>query len=321
MPIKENIDDTFLKDNIAAYDAVAKSLLSRKIFLARILKRCVREFADCTIDDIMEKYIEDKVEVGKVPIAPDKTNAVKKIDGDNVEYKTLTEGETTFDIRFTAYAPTTGEPIKLIINIEAQRKVKPGYSLIKRAIFHGSRLMSSEYNVEFVEPNFDDIKKVISIWICFASPKKDISSIMEYSFAEKSVVENIPLAREDFDLIQVSMVYVGKDSALIEDELLKLLHLVFRAKLNAAEKKDKLKTDYGIEMDNEALKEVNVMCNLGEGLVEETWEEAREETWKEAKAEMTANMLRENASLDFISRVTSLPVDQITAIGKMRGLL
>ena len=140
MPQKETIDDTFLKDNIATYDAVAKSLLSRKIFLARILKRCVREFADSTVEDIMYKYIEDKVEVGKVPIAPDKTNAVKKIDGDNIEYKTLTEGETTFDIRFTAYAPTTNEPIKLIINIEAQRKVKPGYSLIKRAIFHGSRL-------------------------------------------------------------------------------------------------------------------------------------------------------------------------------------
>ena len=64
-------------------------------------------------------------------------------------------------------------------------------------------------------------------------------------------------------------------------ELLKLLHLVFRAKLNAAEKKDRLKSDYGIEMDNEALKEVNVMCNLGEGLVEETWVEATEKNTKE----------------------------------------
>ena len=46
-----------------------------------------------------------------------------------------------------------------------------------------------------------------------------------------------------------------------------------------------------------------------------------EETWKEAKAEMTANMLKEKISYDVISRITSLPVDQITAIGKMRGLL
>jgi len=46
------------------------------------------------------------------------------------------------------------------------------------------------------------------------------------------------------------MVYVGKDPVLIEDELLKLFHLVFWAKLNATEKKDRLNTDYGIEMDN-----------------------------------------------------------------------
>ena len=133
MPEKETIDDTFLKDNIAAYDAVAKSLLSRKIFLARILKRCVREFADCTIDDIMEKYIEDKVEVGTVPIAPDKTNAVKKIDGDNIEYKTLTEGETTFDIRFTAYAPTTNEPIKLITQTSHMKNISRSLCSNKQA--------------------------------------------------------------------------------------------------------------------------------------------------------------------------------------------
>ena len=271
---KDSVDDTFLKKNIAAYDATAKSLLSRKIFLARILKRVVHEFNDCSIDDIAEKYIENKIEVGIVPLSPDRTNAVKKIVGDNTEYKTLTEGETTFDIRFTAYAPTTNEPIKLIINIEAQRRGKPGYALIKRAIFHCSRLMSSEYNVEFVEPDFDNIKKVISVWICLSSPKRGTSSIMEYNFCENAVVGNIPLARENFDLMQVVMVYVGHDDSSIEDDLLKLLHLVFRAKIDAAKKKQRLNDEFGIKLDNEMLKEVNIMCNLGEGLVEETWDEA-----------------------------------------------
>ena len=128
-------------------------------------------------------------------------------------------------------------------------------------------------NVEFVEPNFDDIKKVISIWICMGSPNVKDSGITDYSFGEKPTIGDIRNTKENYDLMQIIMVYIGKDPALIEDELLKLLHLIFRAKLNAAEKKDKLKTDYGIEMDNEALKEVNVMCNLGEGLVEETREE------------------------------------------------
>ena len=197
--------------------------------------------------------------------------------------------------------------------------------------------MSSEYNVEFTEPNFDDIKKVISIWICMSSPNGKDSGIAEYNFNEQTTIDSIKQNKADFDLMQIVIVYIGKDPSLIEDELLKLLHLVFRAKLNAAEKKDKLRTDYGIEMDNEALKEVNVMCNLGEGLVEETWEEAWEEAWEKAwkkawkKAtqeatekntiELAANMLRENASADFISRVTSLPVERIVEIGKMHGLL
>ena len=173
--------------------------------------------------------------------------------------------------------------------------------------------MSSEYNVEFVEPNFDDIKKVIIIWICMGSPNVTDSGITDYSFAENPTIGDIRNTKENYDLMQIVMVYIGKDPELIEDELLKLLYLVFRAKLNAAEKKDRLKTDYGIEMDNEALKEVNVMCNLGEGL----YEEAKEEN----TIELTANMLKEKISADIISRITSLPIDRIAEIGKMRGLL
>ena len=46
-----------------------------------------------------------------------------------------------------------------------------------------------------------------------------------------------------------------------------------------------------------------------------------EETREEITVEIAANMLKENAPMDFISRVTSLPVDRIAEIGKMRGLL
>lgn len=59
------------------------------------------------------------------------------------------------------------------------------------------------------------------------------------------------------------------------------------------------------------------MCNLSEGIYEEAWNKA----WDTSKAEMTANMLKENAPMDFISLVTDLPIDKITEIGKLRGLL
>ncbi|MBP3723726.1 MAG: hypothetical protein J6I62_10820, partial [Selenomonadaceae bacterium] len=148
---------------------------------------------------------------------------------------------------------------------------------------------------------FDDIKKVISIWICMGSPNVKDSGIAEYNFNEQTTIDSIKQDKSNYDLMQIVMVYIGKDPALIEDELLKLLHLVFRAKLNAAEKKDRLKTDYGIEMDNEALKEVNVMCNLGEGLVEETREEMREEmTLSHLKSLMEAMGISLEKAMDIL---------------------
>ena len=272
------IEGLFLDDDNATYDAVAKKFLSHRIFLAWILKHCVGEFKNCPIDDIVSKYIEGKPEVGNVPVNPDLTNAPRKIAGDNTEYKTVTEGMTVFDIRFVAYAPTTGEPIKLIVNIEAQKKHNPGYSLIKRAIFHGCRLISSQYGVEFEEPGFDGIKKVVSIWLCMTSPAKKESGITEYSFSEKHLVGQILNEEQEYDLIQSVMVYIGSSAESIENELLKMLHLIFRAKLKAAEKTERLKSDFDVTLDNSMAKELNIMCNLSEGIAEAAMVESEERT-------------------------------------------
>ena len=215
---------------------------------------------------------------------PDLTNAPRRIAGDNTEYKTLTEGMTVFDIRFIAYAPTTGEPIKLIVNIEAQKKHNPGYSLIRRATFHGCRLISSQYGVEFEEPDFDSIKKVVSIWLCMTSPAHEDSGITEYSFMEKNLVGKINNEEQEYDLIQTVMVYIGSSAENIENELLKLLHLIFRARMKAAEKAEQLKSDFDVILDNSMAKELNIMCNLSEGIAEE----AREE----GKIEMVLNYIR-----------------------------
>ena len=277
----DTIEGLFMDNGNAAYDATAKKFLSHRIFLAWILRHCVSEFKDCPVEDIASKYIGGKPEVGTVPVNPDLTNAPRKIIGDNTEYKTLTEGMTVFDIRFVAYAPSTGEPIKLIVNIEAQKKHNPGYSLIKRAIFHGCRLISSQYGVEFEEPDFDGIKKVVSIWLCMTSPAHEESGITEYSFLEKKLVGQIDKEEQEYDLIQAVMVYIGSSAENIENELLKMLHLIFRARLRAAEKTERLKAEFDIELDNSMAKELNIMCNLSEGIAEEAREEGRKAALEE----------------------------------------
>ena len=67
-------------------------------------------------------------------MAPDETNQAPRIAQTGVEDKTLTEGTITYDIRFNALAPVSGELIGLIINLEAQNKYDPGYPLTKRGI-------------------------------------------------------------------------------------------------------------------------------------------------------------------------------------------
>ena len=97
-----------MKGDKATYDVAAKEFLSNKSILAWLLKYCVSEFKNYGITEIAEKYIGNDIEVGIIPIKPDKTNAVKKILPEGTEYRTVTDGTTVFDIRFSAYAPDDG---------------------------------------------------------------------------------------------------------------------------------------------------------------------------------------------------------------------
>ena len=119
----------------AQYDAACKRLLAYKQFLARIMQRCVVEFKDCTIDDIVNKYIEGEPLVAQIGVHPNTSNA-DLITGMNTEDKSLNEGLVTYDIMFYALAPKDGSLIKLIINVEAQNDTSPGYPLTKRALYY-----------------------------------------------------------------------------------------------------------------------------------------------------------------------------------------
>lgn len=126
----------------AKYDAEVKKILSDKNVLAWILKQSAEEFKDLTIEKIMD-CIEGEPEVANVPVYPGRKP--EKITGMNTEDSVPNEGVVTYDIRFSAFAPggTGKERIKLIINIEAQKKYYPGYDLVTRCIFYMARQLSA----------------------------------------------------------------------------------------------------------------------------------------------------------------------------------
>ena len=178
---RETVDGVLMDNDNASYDKAAKRFLSMKMLLAWILKYLVAEFRDCSIKDIAEKYIEGDptLTIGTIPVDADLTNAArntakkkaKNIKGSRNEDASTTEGTAIFDILFRAIVPATGETIALIINIEPQRTVYTGYSLVRRGIYYACRMISSQKEVEFTGDDYNNIKKVYTIWLVMDAPK------------------------------------------------------------------------------------------------------------------------------------------------------
>ena len=104
----------------AAYDAACKRLLANKIILAWIMKSCLEEYKTYSIHEIAEKYIEGVPQIAEATVNPDEKtcNCGEQIQGVKNEDSTIQEGTITYDIRFLAIVPGTGETIRLMINVD-----------------------------------------------------------------------------------------------------------------------------------------------------------------------------------------------------------
>ena len=192
--------ENFLDERNAAYDSLAKRFLARKSILAHILKHTVEEFADCSLEDIEKKYIEGEptATINTVPL--DDTLDIK---GKHTESNSPLEGLVTFDIIFDALAPTTREPIKLIINIEPQKTTTSiDYKLMKRAVYYVARLISSQKEKEFHGDDYNGLKKVYSIWITMDVQNYRADSIQQYSLTEKVFHGSFHDDLKNYDLLK-----------------------------------------------------------------------------------------------------------------------
>lgn len=252
----------------AALDAACKRLLANKVILAWIMKSCMDEYRDYPVDEIAEKYIEGMPQIGQVAVHPDETNLsdAELIHGMSTEDVTLTEGKVTYDIRFLAVTPKSGELIRLIINIETQNDFYPGYPLIKRGIYYCSRMISAQYGTEFTDSHYENIKKVYSVWICINPPTSRENTITEYSIHEKNLVGNVTEKAENYDLMTAIMICLGNPDDGNYEGILKLLEVLLSSDRKPEEKKQILRDDFGIKMTKSLESEVWNMCNISEGV-------------------------------------------------------
>ena len=196
---------------------------------------------------------------------------VTKVQGMGNEDISQNEGTVYYDVRFNAIAPYTGEygNIRLIINAEAQNRFKPKYPLTKRAVYYGSRLISAQHGTVFTKSDYQKLRKVYSIWICVNPAKRFRNTITRYSLKPEAIIGNAVEAPENYDLINIVMVCLGKMEEWNDNNLIKFLGVLFQNELSAREKKDILERDFNIPMTETFESEVDDMRNLSQGVAEE----------------------------------------------------
>ena len=203
---------------------------------------------------------------------------VTKVQGMGNEDISQNEGTVYYDVRFNAIAPSTEEHenIRLIINAEAQNRFKLKYPLTKRAVYYGSRLISAQNGTVFTKSDYQKLRKVYSIWICVNPAKKFRNTITRYSLKPETIIGNAVEAPENYDLINIVMVCLGKMEEWNDNNLIKFLGVLFQNELSAREKKDILERDFNIPMTETFESEVDDMCNLSQGVAEEAMQKGIE---------------------------------------------
>ena len=162
--------------------------------------------------------------------------------------------------------PGKGERIRLIINVEAQKDYYPGYQIPTRGVFYCARMISSQMGTEFVNAEYDDIKKVYSIWICMNVPGKIGNAIAEYRMEKRDIIPGFPDIKSAYD--KLSVIVIGLcDREKSSNELTGMLNVLLSLDIAAQDKKKQLAEKYDMKMEDGLGKEVDLMCDLS-GYVE-----------------------------------------------------
>lgn len=295
----------------AQYDEYAKQLIAQKLILAYILVQTIDEFKGMQPEDIVSR-IEGEPLIGVVPVEPGMTNtsynasSEDQLIGLNTENSEINEGMIRFDIIF--YVRMKDGLAQVIINIEIQKDEPTQYFLLNRAIFYVSRMVSSQKGRDFIHQNYNDMKRVFSIWLCMNMPSNSMSYV---HLTKEDILEHYNW-NGHLDLLNIVLLGIGRELPPQEEqyELHRLIGTLLSAELTVTQKLAIIETEYHIPLSVELEEGVNDMCNLGEGIEER----AIEKTKKEVILEIILEMYQNGCSPELISTVTKKDISEIEEI-------
>ena len=310
--------DTEIKNAVSAadkdvqYDEKAKRLLGNKIILAHILVKTVDEFKGMNPKDVVS-YIEGEPFISVVPVELGLTNAEKISSGDslkdrqrivglNTENVEINEGLIRFDIIF--YVRMKDGISQVIVNVEAQKDEPTGYHILNRAVFYVSRLVSSQKERDFVKTNYNDIRRVFSIWVCMGM---DESSMAYVHLAKDDLLGSYPW-KGGLDLLNIVLIGISNELPEHDEkyELHRLLSTLLSMELSVDEKLGIMAKEYNIAVDDRIREDVSAMCNLSQGIRDNTL------------AEVIMTMHEKGYTSAQIAEIVKKTIEEVEAVIKKR---
>ena len=254
------------------YDGRCKRVLSNKMVLAHLLKATMREFSGIDPEIIARRYIEGK---------PGVVSSTNKIQGLRNERDAANRNASFFDIIFYVLLPDSECSIPIFINVEPQTKYDPGYDLCNRGVFYAACMLADQKDSVFDKSNYDDLRKVCSIWVCMEPSKTLANTIVSYSLEQHSILGHCP--NHPIDKMQIVLVHVGTEDDDNYTGLMQILDKCLSKKSNTSQQKD-ISDRYHLKLEQE-----DFDMTAGEQLVwqlkKESWE-AGEEIGRKAGEEI-----------------------------------
>ena len=75
-----------------------------------------------------------------------------------------------------------------------------------QCVYYCSRMISAQYGTEFVKSNYQNVRKVYSIWICLDVPKEWENTITRYHIVEENLVDRTREEIKNYNLLTAVLV-------------------------------------------------------------------------------------------------------------------
>ena len=247
--IVERGNDIHMK-NQNTYDANFKRIIANKSLLCYILRNFVDEYKEVEESEIRKLLNVNLLE----DIKSQKILSLQKEFKD--EY-----GKIELDQLIGVKLPKQNGQIGIFINFEMQRSVSKYISILPRAIYYVSKVITMQKESVFKHMEYSKLLKVYGIWIVMIG-EEEANSLNHYRSDEYSVLGNYHEEKKDYDKSEIVVMRLGNE----EEDRFDVLNTLFVKKGNAEEKIAYLKEKYGIDLE-ENKEEVEYMCTPDEFFV------------------------------------------------------